>query len=132
MKSEPISRTPAQAERIGDALIFLAYLGPLILSDRQRLDNVDLALALLNDRRLMPIWWDQLQPEQQLAALQMVAMPPKGSALVMPRWKYMHPKTQDAFAFRVRQKIRGSLQIAAGSLTSEQPAAPAKGRGGAA
>lgn len=121
MQNKPLSRTPEQAERVGNALIFLAMLGPLILTDRRRLDHVDLALALLNDRRMMPVWWDQLPVEQKLPVLQMVAMPTGGSYLVMPQWKYMHPKTQDAFAFRVRQKIRGALQAAAKEMAEAEP-----------
>lgn len=123
--NEPLSRTPEQSERIGNALIFLAMLGPLVLTDRRRLEHVDLALALLNDHRLVPVWWDQLPADQKLPVLQMLAMPSGGSYLVMDKFKFMHPKTQEAFAFRLRQRIRGALQAASREFRDAAPVADA-------
>ena len=111
MRHEPKARTPGEAEKIGDALLFIALLGPLVMSDRSRMDAVDVAFALLNESRLFPAWWDATDHDRQLSILQFVQMPARAELLVLPRWKYMNPKAQDAFTFRLRQKIRSAVQV---------------------
>ncbi|MAA87933.1 MAG: hypothetical protein CME39_09800 [Haliea sp.] len=108
-KTEKPERSNLEAQRIGNAIIFLALIGPFKITDKKVFEGVDLAIELLNNARLLPFWWDQLQPEQQVGVVQLIQLQPDASHLVSHRWKYMHPRAQDAFAFALRQRLRQSI-----------------------